>query len=78
MFCTIEIDSNKGGKQMVILNLILILLINSVLLIRPKWRANGNIETDIDIAQLKAQQIIDRCSIMFLESDKKLLAIMKI
>ena len=63
---------------MVILNLILILLINSVLLIRPKWRANGNIETDIDIAQLKAQQIIDRCSIMFLESDKKLLAIMKI
>ena len=55
---------------MVILNLILILLINSVLLIRPKWRANGNIETDIDIAQLKAQQIINRCSIMFLESDK--------
>ena len=28
MFCTIEIDSNKGGKQMVILNLILILLKN--------------------------------------------------
>ena len=55
---------------MVILNLILILLINSVLLIRPKWRANGNIETDIDIAQLKARQIIDRCSIMFLESEK--------
>ena len=57
---------------MVILNLILILLINSVLLIRPKWRANGNIETDIDIAQLKALQIIDRCSIMFPESDKNL------
>ena len=32
MFCTIEIDSNKGGKQMVILNLILILLKNSFLL----------------------------------------------
>ena len=46
---------------MVILNLILI---------RLRWKANGNIETDIDIAQLKAQQIIDRCSIMLLESDK--------